>query len=341
MLQRPWQKKYTHDTYKSIENDILYHEDKKLSLPHNMPIVYPDDGSGIANTLKKNNAVYHKSCRDSIRPYRVAKKRHPGSALLEDIGIPKTKKAKRNDEGTGKSQCAYCQKDKKKALHQSNINSNCWRNMVGWALASKNWCVLSRLNAVKESSEAIFYHRNCYWDLRGDARRYEQSTTASNDRKSYDHLIMSQLVAYIKFQSATVKVADMMQLYVDKLEDVDSKWKQKVINSSRFKDTLLDMLGPDWSSHKHGKFTYIANSTNVAKAVKTEFQHQVTDCEADKIVEVALILRKYVLRDQTPFDGTFSPNCLLECTPRPLLTLIDVMLQGPQSICKGKGHQCQ
>ena len=128
--------------------------------------------------------------------------------------------------------------------------------------------------------------------------------------------IWSVCIWYMTFQSATVELADMIQLYyVNKLVDVDSKLKQKVINSSRFKRHFARYVRPRFMYqmiNKKGKclnilpfrlfffkfkilsifqeskgilnlifggmfrhlfflliIQYIANSTNVAKAVKT------------------------------------------------------------------------
>ena len=64
-----------------------------------------------------------------------------------------------------------------------------------------------------------------------------------------------------------------------------------------------------------------------------------TEEEAEKIVDVGLMLRKYILQKQMPFDGSFSPYCRSEPVTQPLLTLIDILLEGPSSIAKLKDDQ--
>ena len=59
---------------------------------------------------------------------------------------------------------------------------------------------------------------------------------------------------------------------------------------------------------------------------------QLTEDEAEKIVNVGLILRKYILLQQMPFSGSFNLNCLSEPVANPLLTLLDVLLEGSSSI---------
>ena len=59
---------------------------------------------------------------------------------------------------------------------------------------------------------------------------------------------------------------------------------------------------------------------------------QVTEDEAQKIVEVGVMLRKYILAPQEPFDGSFKPGCMSEPVSKALLTLLDVLLQGSSTV---------
>ena len=59
---------------------------------------------------------------------------------------------------------------------------------------------------------------------------------------------------------------------------------------------------------------------------------QVTEDEAMKMVEVGIMLRKYILMHQNPFNGSFSSSCLSEPVAKPLLTFLDILLEGSSSI---------
>ena len=62
---------------------------------------------------------------------------------------------------------------------------------------------------------------------------------------------------------------------------------------------------------------------------------QVTEDEADdKIVDVGLMLRRYMLLQQMPFSGSINSHCLNEPVAKPLLTLIDVLLEGSRFIAE-------
>ena len=60
-----------------------------------------------------------------------------------------------------------------------------------------------------------------------------------------------------------------------------------------------------------------------------------TEDEADdKIVNVGLMLRRYILLQQMPFSGSFNLHCWSQPVAKPLLTLIDVLLKGKRFIAE-------
>ena len=54
----------------------------------------------------------------------------------------------------------------------------------------------------------------------------------------------------------------------------------------------------------------------------------------DTIVDVGLMLRKYILVQQMPVSGSFSSLCLSEPVAKPLLILLDVMFEGSRCIAQ-------
>ena len=68
------------------------------------------------------------------------------------------------------------------------------------------------------------------------------------------------------------------------------------------------------------------------KCISKYHHFHVTEQESDKIVEVGIMLRKYVLLQQMPFDGSLKSHVLSEPVAQPLLTLIGMLLDGSSSI---------
>ena len=124
-------------------------------------------------------------------------------------------------------------------------------------------------------------------------------------------------------------------MYLDRVSSLGTEWADKTVNSTRFKEYLLNKLGSDWAAYHEGREIFLSSKETVGEALAEMSRMKVTVEEAEKIVDVGLILRKYVLLKQMPFDGAFSSHCLTEPVAQPLLTLLDVMLEGSNSIAEG------
>ena len=83
------------------------------------------------------------------------------------------------------------------------------------------------------------------------------------------------------------------------------------------------------------KYTFLTKKT-VGETLAKNVKLQVTEDEADIIVAVGLLFRKYILAstymEQKPVDGSFDSSCLREPVTQPLLTLIDTLLEGSKSM---------
>ena len=95
----------------------------------------------------------------------------------------------------------------------------------------------------------------------------------------------------------------------------------------------MEKLGTDWHAYNKGIHVYIEHKTKIGEILVNAAQHQVSEEDAHKIIEFGMIVRKYALLPQIPFDGTFNPNCLSEPVHRALLTAVDIMLEGSKSFC--------
>lgn len=80
-----------------------------------------------------------------------------------------------------------------------------------------------------------------------------------------------------------------------------------------------------------GRDIYISHKRTVGVAVAENVRLQVAEDEAEKIVEVRILLRKYIFQPQAPFSGSFNSSSLSEPVPKPLLIILNVLLQGSNS----------
>ena len=204
-----------------------------------------------------------------------------------------------------------------------------------WAKVTRDAKLIAKLETAADvHAMDAFYHKKCYMKLHNAARSVQRSSeTGESTTHTHDPLVMAHLVAYMEENQAIYKLTTLRMLIREKLEDMGrpcvEEWQPHM---TRFKDHLLELL-PDWSSHKQGKNTFLSHKDTVSSSVaKAAMDAEIGDDEARKIVEVGLLMRKYILMTQGPFHGQFSSKCLSEPVATPLLTLIDVMLEGTASI---------
>ena len=93
----PYKKECHHDAYQTLENELKKFVEHDISLPLQVSLECLDDGSGIANTLLKNEAKYHNGCRILFRSHivqRALDKRTRELLDSEEETISKTKPVK-------------------------------------------------------------------------------------------------------------------------------------------------------------------------------------------------------------------------------------------------------
>ena len=122
----------------------------------------------------------------------------------------------------------------------------------------------------------------------------------------------------MQFNNSAFKLADPRKLYDRRLVQLDSDWIGSYVHLTRFKEHLLQKLGPDWSEYTEGRDIYISHKKAQASRI------HVSDDEAQKIVEVGLMLRQHILQEQKRFSGSFDPSCLSEPVSKPLRS-IDIL----------------
>ncbi|KAF5299189.1 hypothetical protein FQA39_LY02362 [Lamprigera yunnana] len=161
-----------------------------------------DNGSGISNSMKTNKAIYHNGCRVlfcSGMLQRQFKKKETDSANAGAAVSPK------------KTRLSYkATLDREKAY-----SANCGKYLLEWALQSQNWVVHARLNNASNTEDAhcsgsgIHYHASWYTKLKTKARAATKSSRSTFHQKTYDPLIIAQLLALVKCNNSPQKVLQM------------------------------------------------------------------------------------------------------------------------------------
>ena len=305
-----------------------------------------NDCSEVSTSLLKNKAIFHKKCRDKIGPQEVkrflqskAKRKAEEQKNEEAATYVSPKKTRRSFDSSfsrERLQCVYCMMyddDPENTEHicKARDVGNTWLNM---AKNAGNWAVYTRLcTALDNTASDLSYHKSCYTKLYTEARGAGRSSKSSDEQdvSPFDPLVIAELVAFIKHRKSELKLVDLKSLYKQRLIQVSSNWVGKTVHSTRFKEHLLQKLGNQWQFFKseNGKNLVLSRNENSAEVL---LEHMSLEEEAQKIVEVGLLLRKHILLPRTPFSGKFSASCLNDSVPNSLLTLIRVLLEGAGGI---------
>jgi len=110
-------------------------------------------------------------------------------------------------------------------------------------------------------------------------------------------LVFAQLVAFVQFNNSAYKLVDLRKLHDRHLVQLDSDWIGSYVHPTRFKEHLLQKLKPDWSEYTKGRDIYISHKKTVGAALAQASHIHVSDDEAQKIVEVGLMLHQNILQE--------------------------------------------
>ena len=192
------------------------------------------------------------------------------------------------------------------------------------------------MNSVPNPADAhaadVFYHNTCKTQLFNAAKSSDRSAKKPEAKEAgYDCLTWAQLVAYVKYNQGPFKLNSLIKLYCDNAPDSAN------INETRFKQSLLEAVGTEFSAFKSGRCIFISNHTVTGQLLDESNRRSVTASEAQKIVEAGLILHKYAVQKQEPYKGAFPPEWIKNSSPHPIYTLIDVALHGSQAMKKSEG----
>ena len=148
----------------------------------------------------------------------------------------------------------------------------------------------ARLNTaiIAEDAEAgdVHYHTSCYTMLKNDARAAKLKSSHAKRGSpvgcTYDPLVIAQLVAFVESNHSIFKLADLRKLYYRRLNQLGSDWIGVYVHQKRFKEHILQKLGPDWSEYSEGRDVCVSHKNAIGAALAQNVNLQVSEDEAKK-----------------------------------------------------------
>lgn len=121
------------------------------------------------------------------------------------------------------------------------------------------------------------------------------------------------------------KLADLSSKYESRLQQLGCSASTR-INSTRLKESILSQI-PDVEAYKQGRDVFFAFRKDLGLVIQKS--HDACDEDAIHLSKAASIVRKDMLAMKYNFDGSFDRNCQAESVPASLVSLVNMILYGP------------
>lgn len=321
--------------YKSVAENLEHFFELGV-LPFDISVDQLNDGSGIENTLVRNNASWHKSCKDAINNTKL-KRAQKRKQQDEEQGENSSVKTRRSSYGQGKERsetrekCFFCNETSESAgLHKAST-FEVDRRVRECALELHDTELLSKLACGDMVAIDAMYHVKCLVSLYNRSRKLKKKSEDTTDQ-SLPGIAFAELVSYIEEfrETCTIapvfKLADLAKLYATKLNELDGV-SSGTVNTTRLKDRLLAVF-PDLSAHSQGRDVLLVFDKDIGDALRKACEQDL-DSDGLHLAKAAKIIRREIFKSQQCFKGTFDPNCEDNSVPAALKALVGMILNGP------------
>ena len=290
-----------------------------------------DEGDGIENTLRKNNAKYHKNCYQLFNNSKLerAKKRQSETDVqnIED----ENKKIKRRSIEL--QHCFLCEKMEPVSEIRHAMTENINKRLNECAHNLNDSKLLALLSGGDAVAQELKYHCACLVSLYNKershlAKRSSEATDPQSD-KQYQ-MVFSELVVYIcetkrssTHPNVIFQLADLVNLCNSRLTQLGEEHTQ--VNRTRLKEQLLEHI-PGLEAFKKGRDVVLAFRDDVGPMISTASKY--SNSEEMILANAANILRKKMLNHKRMFEGKLDEIAIFNSIPPSLLQFVCMIEHG-------------
>lgn len=326
--------------YKTLVENLLVFNQFGL-LPRTINIDMLDEGDGLEAAFIAHNACWHRSCRlkyNNTKLQRVRK--HSRDTSVDEASECSSTVSKRirsrSSSGSSISEglCFFCQKSSEKdRLHEvSTLVTD--RRVRECAALVEDDDLLRRLSGGDMIVLESKYHAKCLASLYYRASTVQTGQDEANNLDNMPHgIAFAELVTYIEESrledpttSPVFKLADLSNLYSSRIKQLGLKQESR-IQSTRLKQIILSHF-PDMRATKKGRNILLVFHQDIGSALAKVCTED-SDRDAVHLPRAAQIVRRELFDKSKPFDGSFSETCQEESVPNSLLSLVNMILEGP------------
>ena len=310
-------------------NLIRFNELQAMPMP--IDIRRLDESKGIEATMLEHLAKWHKSCKAKFNKFKLerAEKRYSVKDSDPSLGASKKYRQSAPQKALTKYVCFfYGDGDTVDTLHEAatfGLNqkvTKCATNLQYQQLLAK----LSDEDLVAQDAK---YHLGCLVSLynraAADQSRKGKKNTTDNHSRS---VALAELLTYIgesrmdEDVAPVLKLADLVKQY--------SAWLQQFGIEQDTRPLTLNIIAhfPDLKAYKEGRDVLLAFDKDIRAALRKLCKEDFDD-EAICLARAAKIVRKDMFQLQAQFTGSFDEACKVNSVPQSLLTIVAMILDGP------------
>ncbi|CAC5367122.1 unnamed protein product [Mytilus coruscus] len=293
-----------------------------------------NEGHGIAQTLQNHKAKWHKSCGNKFSNLKISrqeKRKHMSEA--EDSSNEQTSKITRHSCGESTRAttegCFFCG-DVSDDLHDASTFM-IDKRVRECALELQDTVLLAKLSVGDLISQEAKYHAKCLLKLYNKASRQTPKTKKESQESVIHGIVLAELIEYIDgSRSGThivpiFKLADLAKLYSKRLDQLGVVIEGRTY-TTHLENRILAAI-PDLKAHKQGRDVLLIFNEDVGEVLKQATSY--SDDEGIIIAKAAQIVRRNMFDTRYSFTGTFNDSCQQESVPQTLVSLVRMILGGP------------
>lgn len=296
-----------------------------------------NDGDGISQTLAKNSAKWHSSCRLKCSASRLSRLQSaPTSDTRSDPrNVPFTRRPDAlNVEPAHSAKCFFCDEvaTEKTPLHDV-MTANVTYRVKKCAIKLQDKKLLAKLSPGDLVAQDAKYHARCLVKLYNDANRAIKEENQKENTDGVLHgIALAELLSYIEESKMTdnsvatiFKLSNLVKLYSGRLRELGVDVTGR-IHSSHLKDRILANL-PGIRAYRQGREVVLSFDDDVGLALMNSCLSNFDD-DGICLGKAAEIIRRDIMSMQSAFDGSFASGCQEASVPKSLVALVSMIIEG-------------
>lgn len=303
-------------------------------LPKTVNVSYLCEDETIELTFKRHEAKFHDSCRLRLNKTELRRAGKRKSTADYDTCLPSKYTRQTVDQApVAPVTCFFCDLPACRESLRHASTKDITEHVKICATKLQDSHILAKLSVRDMVAQDAKYHAKCLVSFYNRIREKKTNNTADSDSINKE-LAFAETLSYIEDSSVgntvapVFKMTDLSSLYRDKLNELGTVNDGR-INTTHLKNRLLESM-PDMTAIKKGREVMLIGKDDVGSAVEKAYE-QDANSETVHLANAANIVRRDIVKLKNKFDGSFDSMCQEGSVPNTLVTLVSMILTGPDS----------